>query len=119
MGLKTAAENLVQQGFADVGTKRGGEFYLPASAAGRYVDACVQQSLAIVGVEVFRLEGVKLRPDLSLIADFSSVVTGEETWDNAVRLTGADAHRFVGEVPSERDVLVNFTVLSEEEFRSG
>lgn len=112
MGLRTAAEDLVQKAFADVGTKRGSEFYLPVSAAGSYVDACVRHSLAIVGIEVFRLDGVKLRPDLSQIADFSSVLSGEENWDSIVRVTGADAHRFIGQVASEANVLVNFTLLS-------
>lgn len=118
MGLKTVAEDLLWQSFADVGTRRGGDSYLPASAAGAYVAACVQRSLAIVGVEVFRLDGVKVRPDLGRIADFSSVLTDEEGWDTIVRVAGASANRFIGQVPPEADVLMNFTLVSEEEWRS-
>ncbi|MCP4037284.1 MAG: hypothetical protein GY733_10135 [bacterium] len=115
--MKTTEER-IQEAFADVGTAQGGEFHVPASAADRYIDACVQASLAIVGIEVFRLEGRRLRPDLGQIADFSSVLTGKEGWDAIVQATGADAHRFARQVPSEADVRVNFTLLSEEESRS-
>ncbi|MFN0061926.1 MAG: hypothetical protein ACKVPX_05360 [Myxococcaceae bacterium] len=119
MGLKSVAEERLQRTFADVGTKHAGEFYVPASAIDGYIDACVHESLAIAGIEVFRLgKGGTLKADLSQLADFSTMFTGDEGWDITVRATAAEAHRFVGQAPSEQDVRFNFTLLSEGEFRS-
>jgi hypothetical protein len=118
MGLKSAAEERLQQAFADVGTERGGDFYVPAAAASRYIDACVRESLAIAGVEVFRLEEGKLKPNLNQIADFSSIFSDKEAWEILVRATVAEAHRFLAQVPLEADARLSFTLVSEEEYRS-
>lgn len=119
MGLEPIVEKRIQQAFADVGSEHGGEFFVPASAADRYIDTCVQESLAIIGVETFRLEGEKRKPILEQIADFSSMLTAIEGWGVIVRETAAEAHRFVRQVPTEADVLLSFTLLSEQERRSG
>lgn len=119
MALKSVAETQLQQTFADVGTEHAGEFYVPASAAERYIDACVHQSLAIAGIELFRVgtEGT-LKPDLRHIADFSTMFTGNDAWDATVRATAAEAHQFVRQAPSGEDVRLNFTLLSKEERRT-
>lgn len=119
MGLMSAAEERIRQAFADVGTKRGGGFYVQVSAASRYIDACVRESLAIAGVEVFRLEGVKLRPDLDQIADFSLMFSEKKDWELLVRATAAEAYLFVGQIALETWGRLDFTLVSEEEYRSG
>ena len=69
--------------------------YLPISVADDFVDACVDASLAIVGIEGFQVEGELLRPDLNLIADFSSIVDERKEWDCRVRSSQVAARRFV------------------------
>ena len=117
MGLRTTGENQLRQAFVGVGTERGGEFYLPAQAAGRFVDACVHESLAIVGVEGFRIESGKFRPLLDQIADFSSLLTDRKGWAETVQAAAAEAHRFLAQLPTEPELRLNFTLLSEEAFR--
>ncbi|MCL2779809.1 MAG: hypothetical protein FWD73_17600 [Polyangiaceae bacterium] len=114
MELKSTAEKRIQEAFASVGLEYGGEFFILASTADRYIDACVQESLAIGGIEAFWLQGKKLKPNLNQIADFSSIFTGKD-WNSIVRETAAEAHRFVRQIPVEADVRLNFTLLSERE----
>ncbi|MGV3624039.1 MAG: hypothetical protein ACO1OB_24695 [Archangium sp.] len=116
MGLITVAEQRLQQAFADVGTLAAGDFYVPPFVAGEFVDTCIRESLAIIGVDVFRLEeGVGVKPDLSQMADFSSMFPADAPWLDMVRATAEEARRFVEQLPLENDVRLNFTVLSEEE----
>lgn len=111
------AEERLQQEFADVGTKHGREFYVSASAVGRYIDACVRESLAIAGLDVFWLQGVQLKPDLSRIADFSSLFVGERGWDALVAGAAVEAREFVARVALEPEVLVDFVLISAEQHR--
>ncbi len=118
MDLPIDAEDRLHQEFADAGTRRGQEFYVPPSAVGSFIDACVRESLAIAGLEVFWLQGVQLKPDLSRIADFSSLLAGEGGWDALVAESAAEAHRFVARVALEPDTLVNLALVSEAQHRS-
>lgn len=114
-----SSEDRIQQAFVDVGMVRGGEFYVPATAAGRYTDACVLESLAIVGVECFRFEEGSLKPDLSQIADFSMMFTsGNMNWNLLIQATAAEAQRFLRQIPAGHDVRLTFTLLGEEESSS-
>lgn len=114
MGPRSAAERRVQQAFAKVGTIRGGELYVPWSVADRYIDACVQESLAILGVDVFRQEhGGKLRPDLNQIADFSALFTRAAAWEVVVHATASEARRFVEQLSADEAVLLSVTLRSE------
>ena len=115
MGLKPTARSELQREFAEVGTERAGEFYVPTPVASRFIDACVLHCLAIAGIEVFRVEGEKLRPDLNQIADFSSMFSDEKLWDSVVRETAAEARRFIAQVALEVDVRMSFTLLSKDE----
>lgn len=99
--------------------EQGGEFFIPVSGADRYIDVCVEESQAIVGIETFRLEAEKHTPILDEIADFSSMLTATERWDVIVRKTAAEAHRFVRRLPTRSGLWLSFTLLSEQEQRLG
>ncbi len=116
MELRDAAESRVRKAFADMGIDRGGEFFVPWTVAESYIDACVGESLAIVGIEVFRSEGQgKLRPLLSHIADFSALFIGYSDWDVVVQATAVEARRFIEQLRSDKDVLLSFVLRSEQE----
>jgi hypothetical protein len=117
VGLESQAEKRLEEAFADRGLVSGGELYVAASAATTFLEACREESLAVLGIEAFTLTGEKLRPDLDLIADFSSLIHASGAWDAIVAETVREALDFVDGAVAGLDRLLNFTLLSEEEFR--
>ena len=113
MGLEDQAERRVRDALADVGFVSGGEFYLAAAAVQRFLEACQGELLAVIGIEGFTLLDGKLMPDLDLIADFSSFLRADGTWEVLVRQTMHEARLFVGHIPPRPDRWLNFTLVSE------
>lgn len=112
------AEERVQAAFAHVCiTSPQGEFYLPASAAAEYLDACSRAGLAIAGVEAFQRDGVNLKPRLDLIADFSELLaTSSETWTTVAASSIGEALHFVRSVVGEQSALwLSFVAVAEAE----
>lgn len=108
-----------REDFSDVGTYFAGDVYVAPFAAPGYIDACIRESLAIVGVDVFRREaGHEMKSDLNLIADFSSMLQANARWVDIVGATAEEARRFLEQVPLDDDVRLNFTILSEDERRA-
>jgi hypothetical protein len=108
----TEEEKRVREKFADVGYVSGGEFYVPAHVSVSFLDACVSESLAVVGMEVFSRCEERLRPNLNLIADFSEIVNTTDPWEKTVGDSVKEALAFLANVPRELEPWINFTLLS-------
>ncbi len=73
-------------------------------------------SLMIVGIDGFHQEAKGLRPDLSLIADFSATFDEPDSWDKRVTVSCAGAYKFV-ETHGAADVRFNFVFAEQSEDR--
>ncbi len=71
-------------------------------------------SLMIVGIDGFHQEAKGLRPDLSLIADFSATFDEPGSWDHRVTVSCAAAYKFV-ETNGAADVRFNFVFAEQSE----
>jgi hypothetical protein len=116
MGLKARAAEHLRKELAGVSLISGGEVYVPAPAAGDVFRICDELGFAILGVEGFVVRDDKVKPDLDLIADFSSLLEHAGEWESLAARTREEAQTFVQGVPPSRHL--NFTVVSEEEFRA-
>lgn len=73
-------------------------------------------SLMIVGIDGFHQETKRLRPDLSLIADFSATFDEPGSWDQRVTVSCAAAYKFV-ETNGAADMRFNFVVSEHSDDR--
>ena len=80
-----------------------GELVLPPSLAMQLVDDAHADGIAITGVEMVRMRGTAIVPDLDWIADFSSAF---EPGHEAVTETTAAARKFIESLPREPAVRV-------------
>ena len=116
--LEHDAERCLQDALANIGRVSGGEFYLPVSGLDSAISVCLDESLVILGIEAFILKDKKfLKPELDLIAHFSSLLQGGGTWNTIVAEAVREARLFVDRMPIHPDRLLNFTLISEDEFR--
>lgn len=117
MGLESSGEMRIQSAFSDVSFESGGECYFSLSSADEIIDMCSDEELAIIGIEVFAKSNGNLRPELELIADFSSTINHSFSWDEVVTQTTASARIFVRRIVTSPKRWLNLTLMSEGEFR--
>jgi len=77
-------------------TSRGSLELLDVSAARQVVEACLEERVAVLGIEGFRVDATRTVPDMGAIADLSTLA--ELPWLNRVACSVADAGAFLHSV---------------------
>jgi hypothetical protein len=114
--MSPITEQELQERFSDRSIRRGGERYFDVGVGSDYIDACVENDFAIIGIEGFDMVNDALAPRMDLIADFSELTapTWREFKDHSIR----SARAFVNQI-HDSSVLLNFAVLSRSEWEQG
>lgn len=100
--------------FQDRGIMQAGELYLPVREALAFVSHCEEAGLAVMGAEAFTRHEGRLEPRLDLIADASGLEAG--TWRTFREKSNAFIRSFLEGMGAGEDVVINLTVLSEDEW---
>lgn len=66
-------------------TTAAGLDLIDLAEAPRFLDACLREGWVILGVEGFRIEGDRLSPEMTAIADFSGLCSSRESVGEARR----------------------------------
>jgi hypothetical protein len=107
-------EEELYERFTQYGVVRGGEHYFERDIALQFVDLCVQNDFAVIGIEGFWISEQTL-PDSHWVADFSSTLRGRE-WGEIKTLNAAEARHFINRAPS--GLRFSIVVLSRSEFNA-
>jgi hypothetical protein len=96
-----------------------GELYLRVPIALKFVEVCQENELAIIGFEGFFYddEGRTIEPLLDQIADFSTVKATH--WEEFKNLCNKYSKKLIRGLSQKEGIVVNFTVLSQAEWRKG
>lgn len=106
-------EELIQR-FAERGVNRGAEWFFSPSVCLELVDECERNSLAVVGIEGFKIVDSKVFPKVDLITDWSEIEA--TNWAAFVAETSALSRKFIKtEVPTEDGLFLNLTILSQSD----
>ena len=109
------SENEIIEHFRKNGIFQGGELYLATPAALKFLTNCEENDLAVIGVEGFQYHCGKVKPLLDQIADYSSAKASR--WEEFRDVCNTSCKAFIFGLPQEEELVVNFTVLSQEEWR--
>jgi hypothetical protein len=101
---------LVWQSVPDAIRISGGERYIPCRAAGRLLDACLSQGVAVIGIEALAAEKAGLVPLMDKIADYSSLLAPGRVWDEVVAESVGLARAFADSIP-DPSYLLCFTLV--------
>lgn len=83
----------------------GGLTLVQGTDAPSLIDALATASVRILGVEGFEVEGSEVRPDMGLIADFSSLTDPART--------ASEARQFI-QTAARPDAFFEFSIVGEE-----
>ena len=108
-------EEALFEPFRDAATIRDGEMFFTPRCAFDFIAACSQNRFAIIGVEGFQLSDGETRPQLDMIQDFSS--TQSATWQSYCAACNQAASSLLQRVYETPGLFLNFTVLSETEWK--
>ncbi len=100
--------------FRSRGVVQAGELYLGLTEALDLVSFCAKNDLAVVGVEGFEHAAGTLTPQLDMIADCSGVEA--DAWQTFRESSNRCARAFLRSLPQRAGLVVNLTVLSEDEW---
>lgn len=103
----------LEETFASRSTLRGGERYFDLKTSASLIEACSLCDVAILGIEVFELQGDHLIPRTDLIADYSKLDCSR--WADFRDRSLEAARSFLAKL-SDALVLLNFTLLSKDEW---
>ncbi|MDP3156562.1 MAG: hypothetical protein Q8N23_28075 [Archangium sp.] len=110
-------EQQLEAFFADRSLLRVGERYFDLPTSSDFIEACIENDFAIIGIEGFEMVEGGIRPRMDLIADFSE--RDALTWSNLKDRANRSALAFRNAV-TDHAVLLNFTVVNRTEWeRSG
>lgn len=79
MGLTS---NIANDAGIDV-TLRGGLALVAVTDASTFIATCRSRGIAVLGIDGFDVEGIAVRPDMAVIADFSSVTEAGDSANEA------------------------------------
>ncbi|MDP2269634.1 MAG: hypothetical protein Q8K32_02810 [Archangium sp.] len=98
---------------ADRSVLRGGERYFDLPTSSDFIEACIENDFAIIGIEGFEMVEGGIRPRMDLIADFSE--RDALTWSHLKDRANRSAIDFLSAL-NDPVVHLNFTVLSSSEW---
>jgi len=98
-----------------LGIVSGEELVLPSRYAEQLVDSCEESNLAIIGIDGFTILNGAIRPELGIIADFSSVQEGH--WSKYRQRCNQAAKRFLSNFQHRDNLSFSFTMLNREEWK--
>jgi hypothetical protein len=98
-----------------LGIVSGEELVLPTQYAQQLVDSCEESNLAIIGIDGFTILNGAIRPELGIIADFSSVQEGH--WSKYRQRCNQAARRFLSNFRHQDNLSFSFTMLNREEWK--
>jgi hypothetical protein len=100
-------------------TKRGkivdGELLLDIQTAMDFIAACQRDDIAVIGIEGFLLEPGGLRPQLDMIADYSS--RKKSPWSRFRDLCNRSAAEFLRAISPKPGLVFSLSVKGEGETR--
>jgi len=118
LGNKETDMNTEQQLYEKyrlLGIVSGEELVLPTRYAKQLVDSCEESNLAIIGIDGFTTLNGTIRPELEVIADFSSVQ--ESRWNKYRQRCNQAAKRFLSNFQHRDNLSFSFTMLNREEWK--
>jgi len=110
------AENEIIHRFREHGMFQGHELYLKVPIALNFLTTCQENNLAIIGVEGFLSNDEEgwIQPIMDYIEDYSDVeALNWEAYRNSCHQRARD---FLCNLPSRPDLVINFVVVSQEEW---
>ncbi len=90
--------------------------YLDPQQSLNLVETCNANNIAVVGIEGFIHTGGKIEPRLDLIADFSSLKSGD--WQSYKASCNAAAERFLRASSQVPNVVFSFVLLAEHQWKA-
>ncbi len=110
------SETDIWEKYSQQGIVQGGELYLSVPQALNFVADCQLNNLAIIGIEGFLYDRRKIKPILEAIGDFSSAP--KANWDSYREICDRAANDFLHQLDRVNKLVLNFVVLSEQEWAS-
>jgi len=110
------SETDIWEKYSQQGIVQGGELYLSLPQAVNFVADCQLNNLAIIGIEGFLYDRGKIKPIIETIGDFSSAPTAN--WNSYREVCDRAANDFLHQIDRVNGLVLNFVVLSEQEWAS-
>jgi len=90
-----------------------GELFLDTPTALDFVAACQEKDLAVLGLEGFILDSGKLRPQLDMVADYSSAE--KSTWEMFRDYCNRSAQKFLRSISPRSGLVFSIVIKARDE----
>lgn len=90
--------------------------YLSINESLEFIEECHKNKKAIIGFEGFIREGKYVIPQLDCIADFSSLLKTETSWEEIVDISYKDSKRILSEKINDTDWVYEFVIFDENKW---
>ena len=92
--------------------QRANKTYISINSAKEFVQRCEKKNYAILGFEGLHITGNEIKPNLSLIADFSTL-SSIRAHKELVKKSCRSAKEILDKFPREKNLYIEFVVKSD------